>query len=517
MPRGNLRIPVPPPLGGLQADQAEWIQPIASLADGTNVVVRYGKLYIRSGFRKLDSTGFGERVMGGIFYQLASGTKRTVAGGVTKRKQFTAGAWSDITGSAWTGTGDDHARFVNFPVGTTVYVIGVNGKDATIEWNGTAGTDNNLAGGAPIAKDITAAANRVIYGNVTLAGVAYPYAFMYSAFNNHQSTPAATLVQVGEASGIVMAVRNLGVEAFALYTERGQFAVTAQGGSAPFRIDYRSGQVGPCSPAAVIVAGEGVHYYMGTDANFYQFDGTACRPIGNRVRPKTQASMNPNYRYRTHGVFDRAYRELHWFWVPLGSATLSAGITYNLDTQVWSPIHSFNRNLSASWEWDEQTALAWTNLSGTWTALGLTYPTWLSMGGPANPTQLLGQEAGQTYIYGGQSTDDGDAIPANWSYPIKAAAGDGRICRVDAIESYFKQLLTAMNLSVRVGTAPYAGAMVTLQTAQTFDMSSAAVPLATYTDVHGRFVMLKYIVTDTNQGLEFHGALAYLYDRGVAA
>ena len=517
MPRGNVKIPIPPPTGGLQADQAEWLQPIASLADGSNVVIRDGKLYIRSGFRKLDTTGFGERVMGGIFYQLAAGTKLTVAGGITKRKQFTAGAWSDITGSAWTGTGDDHARFVNFPLGTTVYVIGVNGKDATIEWDGAAGTDNNLAGGAPVAKDVTAAANRVIYGNVTSGGIAYPYAFMHSAFNNHQSTPALNLVQVGEAAGIVVAVRNVGVQAFALYTERGQFVVSAQGGSAPFRVDYRSGQPGPCSPAAVVQAGEGVHYYMGTDANFYQFDGTACRPIGNKVRAKTEASLNPNYRYRTHGVYDRTFREIHWFWVPLGSTTISAGITYSLDTQVWSPIHSFNRNLSASWEWDEQNALVWTGLSGTWTALGSTYPTWLSMGRPSNPTQLLGQEGGQTYILGGQSTDDGDAISAEWRYPIKAPTGHGRICRADAVESYFKQLQTAMNLSVRLGTAPYAGATVTLQAAQTFDMSSADVPLATYENVEGRFLMLKYLVTEDNQGLEFHGALAYLYDRGVAA
>jgi hypothetical protein len=513
MPRGK-PVPLPPPIRGYRSDLAEWRMPLDAIAEGTNVVIRDGRLVPRSGFRTLEASGFGERVMGGIFYVNQSGTRFTVAGGITKRKQFTSGAWADITGPAWSGVTTEQARFITFQKGTTVYSIGVNDKDATVHWNGSAGTDSALSG-APIARDLTVVANRVLYGNPTIGGSRYPFSVIYSAFNDHEQTPSVNLLTVAHGFGEVMAVRAMSAEAAAIYLEKAQFILTAQGGSAPFRSDFRSGMPGPVSPAAVVPAEES-HYYIGIDFNAYRFDGSRAVPIGDAVKTAIGQSLSANYRRQTHGLYDRVNREIHWFWVPVGSTQQTAGITYSLKDQTWSPIHSYNRDLSASWEWDEQSALAWTGLSGTWTALGLTYPTWISMGGTQNPSQLLGQAGGQTYILGGQGTDAGDAFEIMWRYPRQAP--DGRKVRVDAIESFFKRLGSSMDIDVLLGFSDGpADTTITYQAAQTFDLSTTPTPEAEYQNAEGRYATIKFRSTDPNTGLEYHGGLAYIYDRGVAA
>lgn len=513
------KLPIPVPHKGLLSNFAPWEQPPDSLFGGSNVLVRDGRIIVRPGLRKLDATGFGERVMGGIFYLTSSGSKRTVAGGITKRKQYTGGAWADITGTTWTGGATNQVRFVEFPKAGVTYIIGVNGKDATIVWDGAAATDSDLGGGAPIAKDVTACANRIIYGNVTLASVNYPASFMYSESNDHTTTKAASLVSVGEGTGHIIAVRNLGVQSFSIYTRRGQYVATSQGGAIPFRVDYRSGEVGPVSPAAVVTAGFS-QYYLGDDANFYRFDGTPATPIGDGIHAAVRASLNPDYRDRSHGVYDRNHREIHWFWVPLGDTDVKAGITYSLKTGIWSPIHSFGRYLSASWDWDEQSALTWLSLSGTWTSLGITYATWLAMGAASAPAQIVGQGGGQTYIYGGRSTDDGDAISTEWEYPALAVGGDGNEFFIETVEPYYKQLGSAMILSLRLGTQKFPGGTISWETAQTFDMSAATFgsadktsPQAQFENVYGRAASIKCSTAAADVGMEFYGGVARVQPR----
>ena len=516
----SIKVSVPVPHKGLIANFAPYEQPGDSLIDGSNVLVRDGRLIIRSGFRKLESAGFGERVMGALYYELANGTKRTVAGGISKRKYYDGSVWADITGPAWTGTEDNQARFVDFPSGGTIYLIGVNGKDATVVWDGVSVADAAIGGGAPIAKDVTACANHVIYGNVILGGISYPCSVMYSESNDHTVTKATSMIDVAEGQGTIVAVRNLGVQSFAIYTTKAQYVATAQGGAVPFRVDYRSGQPGPVSPAAVVVGGDDGQFYFGEDCNFYRFDGGTCKAIGDGVQPKIFSSLSPSFRQRSHGVYDRQNREIHWFWIPIGSDKPTAGITYSLKTGAFSPIHSYAIPISASWRWNDQSGFRWADLSGTWTNLGLTYPTWLSMGSPENSAQMLGGISGQTYIMCGQSTDDGYTIPAWWEYPALALAGPGMEIVVEGFEPYYKQIPIPMDLEVRAGTAQFPGGTITYEPAQVFDMSAstfgesnAVSPLAKYEDVFGKVATVRCQVTEVNRGMEFYGGVARIQSR----
>lgn len=519
MPRGDVKDFIPAPVLGFRADAPSTGLPINAILSGSNVIIRNNRLFVRPGLKTMDTTGFGEQVMGGLFYKLASGVKRTIAAGITKRKYFDGSQWIDITGPVWTGDRTTFARFVPFPTGATIYYIGVNGKDATVEWDGLTATDSALGGSAPIAKDVCVCANRVIYGNVIVGGIPYPNAFIYSAFNNHQSTPAANIVNVSEGTGVIVAVRTLSEQSFAVYTERAQHVVTAQGGVAPFLTNYRDRQPGPVSAAAVVSADQGLHRYLGNDGNFYQFDGVSCKPFGNAVRTAVQASMNADYRDSAHGVFDRGFREIHWFWTPLGASGNTAGISYNIDNQIWSPIHSFSKNLSSSFEWDEWFSLTWNDLIiyPDWPTLGTVYPTWLSMGQPSAPTSIIGQQEGQTYLLGGLQTDDGTAIEAEWVYPVKPMTGHGTMTRVNAIEALFKQTTTPMPADMYLGTAKYPGGPITYQPAVRFDISLDALPIAEYNDVASRFQTVKFVIPAADRGVEFHGLIPYGYARKVAA
>jgi len=713
MPRGNLKIPIPAPYLGMRTDLLPWKQPMETVVDGQNLVFRDQRVYVRSGVKPVSSSTFGERVMGGLFWKRADLTEVTIAAGTVSRKCLrTDGVWQDITGTPWTGDEDDQARFTVFPAGDSIYVIGVNGVNPPIVWDGIGpgpsvsaspsmtvsetpstspsgsatpsltpsetpslsatpsvtpsgtpsrtvsgtpsitgsltpsrtpsvtpsrtvsatpsesvsntpsatpsftpsqtpsetpsrtlsqtpsftpsftpsntpsntvsntpsftpsasatpsftpsetpsatepnlpsftpsrtpsvtpsvsstpsrtlsrtvsrtpsatlpfGHDLDLGGGAPIAKDITTVSNRVIYGNVYVGGVSYPCSFMFSAFNDHTSTPASNIVTVTEGYGPIIAVRNLGLQSFAIYSERAQLVATLTGGVTIFRVDFRSGQTGPASPSAVVNAGGESHYYMGRDGNFYRFDGSRCVAIGDAVKTKIQAIMNSSYMQRAHGFFDRQNREITWFFPTKGTTEIYGGITYDIDANVWSTPHQFAFSLSAGFEWDEVFDVTWADLTGTWLTLGDTYPTWTSMGSSSRTTQMLGDADGTMYIYGGAATDNGNPIEAFGVYPAKPLAGDGQIVRVDCFEAYYKQTHQPMDLEIHLGHSGYPGGTIVYEDAQTFDMSSSVLAEAEYVDVNARNVGIKFRVTEKNQGFEWHGGVLYAYQRGVAA
>jgi len=643
MPRGNLKISIPAPYLGLHTDLLPWKQPMETLVDGQNLVFRNQRVYVRSGLRTVSTSGLGERAMGGLFWQRADLTEVTIAAGTVSRYCLRSdGVWQDITGTPWTGNENDQARFTLFPSGDTIYVIGVNGVDTPIVWDGIGpgpsvsaspsftvsrtpsatpspsgtpsftesitlsftpsrtpsvtpsftpsrtpsvtpsrtvsqtpsftpsasatpsatvsftpsytttgsqtpsrtpsrtpsqtpsrtvsatvsrspsttpamGHDQDLGGGAPIAKDITTVANRIIYGNVTVGGVSYPCSFMFSAFNDHTSTPASNIVTVTEGYGPIIAVRNLGLQSFAIYSEKAQLVATLTGGVTIFRVDFRSGQTGPASPSAVVNAGGESHYYMGRDGNFYRFDGSRCVAIGDAVKSKVQAIMSSAYMERAHGFFDRQNREITWLFPTKGNTEIYGGITYNIAENVWSTPHLFAFGMSASFEWDETFDITWTDLTGTWTTLGLTYPTWTSMGSSSRTTQILGDVDGNMYVFGGASTDDGNPIDAYGVYPAKPLAGDGQVVRVDCFEAYFKQTYAPMDLEIHLGHAGYPGGTLVYEDAQHFDMSSSTLAEAEYVDVNVRNVGIKFRVAEANQGFEWHGGVLYAYQRGVAA
>jgi hypothetical protein len=522
MPRGQIKVAIKPPIQGFRADMPEWLLPPECLAEGENVLVRYNRLVVRPGY-----AGFGgnltDRVLGGYHWQTTDQDYHTVCATAKKRYAFNpaSGLWEDITGTAGTATESNQWRFVTFPWEDGVFLIGVNDKDGTIVWDGDASTDYDLGGNAPIAKDVTVLGNRVVYANCTIGGDRFPNAVMYSEFNDHTVTPADNIINVGETSGIIVGIHSLNVQSFALYLTKGQFVGTLQSSFAPYAIDQRGWQAGPVSPAAIVGVGE-VNYYLGTDCNVYRFDGSRCVPVGNHVQPAIFKDLDPPHRHLAHGVFDRRFREVWWWWVPRGESGLLSAICFNIDEERWSPIQRYTRSLTASFQWDERSATKWSDLSGTWVTLGQTYPSWNAMATTYDLSQVLGDDAGNTYVMGRSGQDAGYPIEARWRTPLQAMAQYGKDIRADAIEHYIPQRDPSMLVKYRLVQSEGPGLPKSYVPASGFveiDTAGGSYDdrLTEYEQELAPWAAVEYRVENPNVGFEWHGALLYLYGLGVAA
>ena len=453
MPRGEpfeLNVPT----GGVRYDILPHKVPQGSLSDSLNVVTKHGALVPRPGLTDLFSSTFGEQVVGGIYYKLAAGTQKTVAMGLTTWKvaNFGTSAWDSLNGTALSGSADDQGRFIIWPEGGTVYVLGVNNVNGPKEWDGAAATHSALTGLSQwtTAKDWTVVNNRIVVGNTVEGGVRYPYRLRFSDFNTRSTWQSVNLIDMVDTNDDIVAVRALNRTSFAILKEQSQWIGVGQGGVFPFRIELQDTQPGPCSPSSVIER-FGIVYYMGVDGSFYSFDGTRTTHIGEPIRKKIQANLNSSTTSRVHGFYRQADRSLYWFY-PTTANNPTEAVSYQIDTQQWFH-HSMATGVevTASWPFRLVSALSWDALpvGWTWDTISADYPTWDSFLSASAQEELVGSTA-QIYRVTDTGNDDGAAISATWD--LWRPYEPGKRARADALETFFKQTDSAVTATVKIGT-----------------------------------------------------------------
>ena len=453
MPRGTpyeLEIPV----GGSRYDLLPHKVPPGYLPDSTNVITRHGVVIPRPGLTDLFSTEFGEQVVGGIYYKLADGTEKTVAMGLTTWKvaNFGTSAWDDITGAALTGGAGDQGRFVVWPEGGTVYLVGVNNVDGPKEWDGSAGTYSALTGLSQwtTCKDLTVAYNRIVVGNTVEGGVRYPYRIRFGDFNTRSTWTSTNLVDLTDTNDQIVAVRALNRTSFAALKDQSQWVGVGQTGTFAFRVELQDTQPGPCSPSAVVER-FGVLNYLGQDGSFYQFDGNRTTHIGEPIRKKVQANINYSTIGRSHGFYRQYDRMLVWFF-PTTENNPTAAVSYQIDTGAWQ-YHELATGIeaTASWLFKLISSLTWDTLpvAWTWDTISTDYPTWDSFPGTATPEELIGSTS-QVYRFSDSGNDDGSAIETTWD--IWKSHEPGMRARADAFDTFFKQAPSAVTATVKIGT-----------------------------------------------------------------
>lgn len=453
MPRG-LPYALPVPTGGVRYDILPHRLPQESLADSRNVIIRHGRLVPRPGLVKLITGAFGEQVVGGAYYQLSDGTEKVVGMGLTtwKSANFGTNVWTNITGTALTGTADDQGRFLIWPEGGTIYVLGLNNVDGPKEHNGTAASYSALTGLSQwtTAKDWTATYNRIVVGNTVEGGVRYPSRIRFSNFNTRSTWSAADLIDLIDTNDRIVAVRALNRTAFAVFKEQSQWLGVGQTGVFPFRVELQDTQPGPASPNAVIER-FGVLYYMGQDGSFYSFDGTRTTHIGERIRKKVQANLNFVTIGRVHGFYRQLDRSLIWFFPTTGNNPTVA-VWLQLDAGQWF-YHELavGIEITASWTFKLVSSLTWDTLPAAWTwdTISTDYPSWDLFPGTATPSEIVGSTS-QVYRVSDNGNDDGTAIAALWEQWCPHE--DGKRQRVDAVETFFQQTSSAVTATVKVGT-----------------------------------------------------------------
>ena len=453
MPRG-LPYELAVPTGGVRYDLLPHKVPPGMLADASNVITQHGRLVPRPGLTKLFSSAFGEQVVGGIYYRLPAGTEKLVAMGLTTWKvtNFGTSTWDNITGSALTGSADDLGRFVIWPEGGTLYVLGLNNVNGPKEWDGVAGTYSALTGLSQwtTAKDWTVASNRIVVGNTLEGGVRYPYRLRFSDFNTRSTWQAVNLIDLTDTNDDIVAVRALSRTGYAILKEQSQWIGVGQTGVFPFRVELQDTQPGPASPNAVIER-FGIVYYLGQDGSVYSFDGVRTTHIGEPIRKKVQASLNMSTLGRCHGFYRQTDRSLYWFY-PTTNNNPTEAISYQLDTQQWFH-HALAVGIeaTASWPFRLVSALTWDALpvGWTWDTISTDYPSWDSFLSSATQEELIGSTS-QVYRVTQTGNDDGAAIAASWD--LWRPYEPGKRARADALETFFKQTDSSVTATMKIGT-----------------------------------------------------------------
>jgi len=404
------------------------------VVDGKNMTVDIdGRYSLRPGYvTTLASVPAGGLpIMGGLFFSLTDGSQSYIVFGTTTTwynipRSIPLGTATAITGTAATGTYRNPWRFVLFPQGTptATYVIGANNKDATRRWKTTDAAYANIAA-APICKDLTVLANRVVAVNTSLAGARVVSQVMWSALNDATTWPATAVVNLFDSDDKIIGIKNTGRTSAVIYRNASIWSMTARAGgdATAFSFEKVFDAPGPMSSASVVSYG-GAHYYLAVDLKVYRFDGTQALPISGPIDPV----LNADYglledRDCVHGAVFPALRQIWWFF-PIGSGgvpNVTEAVVLNLDSGTWNVKYKFAHDLRCSFNTEHITSA---NLPDK-----LFY-------------MYVGDSATNLHIVDFNLTDNGTAIDYDWKTP-KVSPDSRATYLPDEIENYFLQQATA--------------------------------------------------------------------------
>ena len=507
-------IELHPPLGGVRSDVVPYDIPPGFLWRSQNIVPRYGRLRTRPGLQKAATTGPGSRISGGFTFKNAAGAQQIVAATLTKWYKLLGDAWVDISGAfSWTNGADDPQRFAVFPAAGSNWLVGVNNVDVPKKWDGTAAAAISVGGTPPIAKDCTVAGNFLVLGNVVESGVRSASRIRVSDFNDLDLWTQYGAADLTDTNDDIVAVRALTRTSFAIYKEKSIWMAWAQLGLFPFQFETMEYRPGPVSPSAVIRVDQD-HYYIGTDSRIHHFNGLSAEIVSGPIEKYIQdvalaTAFRSVNRARCFGFFNFYDRHLWWFYPGPNNADPTLAISFHRDTGALH-LHVFPLAVTAGWEGDDIATLAWSDLTGTWSAIGPgSYPTWDSFGGTLQNTAFIGSLAGQVYRQRYDSDDDGAAIPQSWELPLKTWFGMRHNTHVDGVENFFTQKTSGPLVTVQVGTSPALAEVLdpTYQTVGSHDTTLTTRQKVAIPVLDARFWSIRYALSSSTP-IEWAGGAA---------
>ncbi len=449
-----------PPLVGVRGDVAPHEIPPGFLWRSLNTVDRYGRLRTRPGFQAAVSGASLGRIRGGFSFKNVAGVRQTVAaGGAAWWSLISNNQWTDISGSAvFTNGEDDPTRFTVFPTAGVNWLIGVNNVQAPYKWDGVSATIEPLGGSPPIARDATVIGNFVMLGNVIEAGVRAPSGIRVSDFNNLDGwSQYPTRADLTDTNDDIVAVRALTRTIAAIYKEQSIWIAYAQAGLFPFAFETMEYGPGPCSPAAVVRVGQ-EHYYLATDLRLYRFNGQRSEVRSAAIEryliaPGLPTQFRSINRSRCWGIFTPEDRRVWFFFPGPNGPDPVLAISHNLDNGASYP-HVFPFALTAGWDGDDASSLAWNDLTGTWDHIGPgLYPSWDSFGGTLTRVGFVGSADGQIYRFRYDQDDAGIAIPQQTEFPLKPWFGLENNSHIDGVELFFEQIASGPLVQVDIGVS----------------------------------------------------------------
>lgn len=282
---------------------------------------------ITAGYPALASACYGAAIV-----RKLDNTTRFIVGVADKLYEGSGLTWTDRSGSAYNANQSTKWRFAQYGNVT----IAANRGD--LIQSSITGAFADIAG-SPKADYVCTVGEFVCAASTVYGGDDFNDAWHCSALSDYTNwTPnIATQCATGRLTSIpgrITASKRLG-DYWIIYKDRGIYVGTYAG--PPYIWDWREipGSVGASSHESVIDIGN-AHIIVGED-NFYLFDGSQARPIGNVVKDWFLANASTSWRSNMQGIHDPINGLVYLYFTSTASADGNPDkcLVYNYRVDKW--------------------------------------------------------------------------------------------------------------------------------------------------------------------------------------
>lgn len=386
-----------------------------------------------------------EYVMRGIQFT-RQGVNYNVRIGPTKVQYYTAGAWSNIVGSALTATTSDPVDVCTpLLTGQKVLLI-TNYIDAIRKWTGS-GNTAALGGTPPKAKYMAAYKDYVVLGYVDDGAVRVSrIQWCDTADPENWSTGNSGAKDLNDDDEEITAVVLYG-EYVAVHKRNCIYLGYLVDTSNIFKFDRKSTGSGAISHTSIQNLPTGEQVYLAIDG-IRLFNGTSSRLIESPVTEELRQGINFAYTERAWSLLVPEFDEV-WIGVAVGSQT-TPDTVYKYNYITGKCHKDYRPNTMSAWRFDNAASLTWDEIATSWDSSGLRWDD-NSLGADVL-ISMFGDTAGlTTYSDPTVNNDNTVAITASWESKDFESDQKGQICRWQLMEIWAKGNAVDVDYSIDAG------------------------------------------------------------------
>jgi len=301
-------------IGGLNVMEGEGeLLPIFT-PNCLNVEFRNNEIWSSKGKSKIGSS-LNDNPTGIFEYRKFDGSIYLIVHTGTKVYKYEDADWTDITGTALSGSSSDLISAVTF---TDLYIF-TNGIDNIRKWDGSGNTSDLTC---PYkAKYMKVYKNKLILAYTTESGETCPQRVRWSNEGDPESWDANDYIDIVEGSDYITGLEVLG-DYLVVFTSRNIHILSHTAGSFPSREEMVAGSAdkGCVAPFSIANIGGGI-IYLG-DNGVYLFNGGISKNITENTIKDIITSLDVGYRKYAYGKILPALHQ-YWLSVPYYSGDIS--------------------------------------------------------------------------------------------------------------------------------------------------------------------------------------------------
>lgn len=378
-------------------------------------------------------TTMSEYIMRGIQFT-RQGVNYNVRIGPSKIQYYTAGAWSNIAGSALTATTSDPVDLATPLLSGQKILTITNYIDNIRKWTGS-GNTADLGGTPPKCKYMTQYKDYLVLGyindgNVRASRIQWCDTASPEVWSGVNNSGAKDLNDDDEE---ITAVSLYG-EYVAVHKKNSIYLGYLVDTSSIFKFDRKATGAGAISHTSIQTLPTGQQIFLATDG-IRLFNGTSSILISSPVTDELRQSINYAYTELAWSLLVEEFNEV-WIGVAVGSQTTPDTIyKYNYITGTCHK--DYRPNTISAWLFDNVASLTWDEIATSWDSSGLRWDD-NSLGTDVPVTMFGGTDGNTTYKDVTVNNDNTVAINASWESKDFESDTKGQICRWQLMEMWAK-------------------------------------------------------------------------------